>query len=143
MDEEEIEKRVLAFRYTNFTTTAANVQDFLRLHPSYRKHPRHKEYCNDDLPDWIIDIKRIVRGKNYDVDDFVEQCVHSFCNVANVPIVSLKRAPTPFIDDSKDPKDWNIFLPRDAECEDQSPRRQKCLEQLGDEIKCNMKSVNT
>ena len=74
MGEEEPESRFLGCKYASFSCTAANVQDILVQHPVYHKRPHlTKEDCNGHFPDWVIDPKRVVKGKTYDMQDFVEQ----------------------------------------------------------------------
>ena len=110
MDKEEIGKRSLGCRYTNFTATAASVLDLLKQDPSYHKRPQlKKEDCNGEAPDWVIDPKRIVTGKTYDMKDFVEQCGDSLCELAEVQNKSLERAKNFILGESKGPKDWEIF----------------------------------
>ena len=78
-----------------------------------------------------------MKGKTDDMQDFVEQCVDTFCIPGNIPKESLKNVKTPFLDESKDPKDWEIILERDCENEDDSPNRNKELDKLGEEIRNN------
>ena len=72
------------------------------------------------MPNWTVDRERIVKGKMYDVTDFVDQCVDTFCALGNIDKSSLKPARTPFIDESKDPREWVIEVERDSEAEDTS-----------------------
>lgn len=58
-----------------------------------------------------------------------------------MPKSEFERAPPPFINESKDLKDWIIVLPKNAETEDQSPGRQKILERLCEETKLNRQQL--
>lgn len=136
MGEEEPEASFLGCKCTDFTTCSAfQVQDILLQHPAYHRRPHlTKEDCNCELPEWIVDPKTIVEGKAYEMEDFVDSCVDTFCELAKVPKSSLKKAVTPFIDDPKDPKDWEIQLGKDCERTDESPNRNRAFGQPGEEI---------
>lgn len=105
MGEEEPESRFLGCNYTNFTCTAAQVEDILKQHPSHHRRPRlTKEDCNGELRTWTVNRETKVKGKVYDMKDFVDQCVDAFCELGPVPKSSLKRVKTLFFDESKDPR---------------------------------------
>ena len=111
IEEETAGERILGCRYTNFTCAAGAVQDLLLQHPLYHRRPHiAKEDCNGENPDWIMDPKRIIRGKTYDMEDFVEQCTDSFCELGLIDRVSLKKVPTPFLDGSNDRRRYKYDL---------------------------------
>ena len=73
------------------------------------------------------------------MDDFVEQYVDSFCELAKVPTSSLNKLPTPFLDETTDPKKMEILFGQDiggdATHEGHSENRNRALDQLGEEVK--------
>ena len=75
------------------------------------------------------------------MQDFVEQCVDTFCVLENIPKESWKNVKTPFIVGSKDLKDWEILLEKDCGNEDDSPNRNTALDVLGEEIKNNRRRI--
>ena len=127
---------------SNFSCKASEVTDILKQHPSYHQRPHlTKEDCYGDFPKWSIDPNKIVKGKTHDMQDFVEQCVDTFCIFGNISKDSLEMVKTPFIDESKDPKDWEIILEKDCENEDDSLNRNRELDRLGEEIKANRRLI--
>ena len=55
------------------------------------------------MPQWCVDPSRTVRGKIYNMEPFVDQCIENFCTLAVVDRSKLKKFQTPFIDESFDP----------------------------------------
>ena len=132
MGEEEEEHRFLGCHYSSFECKAGEVEDILKQHPSYHQRLHFtKEDCNDEVPIWTIDRDRIVKGKMYDMTDFVDQCVDTFCALGNIVKSSIKPAKTPFIDEPKGPKDWVVSVEKDSESEDKSEHRNRALDDLG------------
>ena len=77
---EDDEHRFLGCKYSTFECKAGEVEELLKQHPSYHQRPHlTKEDCNGDVPNWMVDRNRTVRGKMYDISDFVDQCVDTFC----------------------------------------------------------------
>ena len=61
---EEEKHRILGCHYSSFECKAGVVEDLLKQHPSYHQRPhRTKEDCNGELPNWIIDLEKVVKGK--------------------------------------------------------------------------------
>ena len=106
MGEEDEEHRFLGCHYSSFESKAGVMEDLLKQHPSYHQRPHlTKEDCNGEVPNWTVDRERTVKGKMYDMTDFVDQCVDTFCALGNIDKSRLKPAKTPFIDESKDPRE--------------------------------------
>ena len=122
-------------KYFTFECKAGEVEELLKQHPSYRQRPHlTKEDCNGDVPNWMVDRNRTVRGKMYDMSDFVDQSVDISCAMGKIDKDSLKPAETPFTDESNDPRDCVISVEKDSKTEDDSENRKQALEDLGKEI---------
>ena len=95
MGEEEEEHRFLGCHYSSFECKAGVVEDLLKQHPSYHRRPHlTKEDCNGEVPHWTIDRERIVKGKMYDMSDFVDQCVDTFWALGNIHKSSIRPVKT-------------------------------------------------
>ena len=82
-----------------------------------------------------------MKGKTYVMQNFVGQCVDTFCVLGKVLHSSLKKAVTPFADESTDPKARETLLVKDCDNEDDSPHRKEALEHLGEEIRLRNKQL--
>ena len=51
----------------------------------------------------VIDRSRKITGKAYAMQEFVDGCVDRYCELTGWPKEKIRGAPTPFIDESKDP----------------------------------------
>ena len=121
---EEEEHRFLGCHYSSFERKAGVVEDLLKQHPSYHQRPHlTKEDCNGELPKRTVDRERIVKGKMYDMTDFADQCVDTFCALGNIEKSSITPVKTPFIDESTDPREWVVEVEKDSETEDASVNR--------------------
>ena len=49
------------------------------------------------------------------MQDVVDQCVDSFWELAHILKSTLRKVPTPFIDEPNDPKEMETPLPKDAD----------------------------
>ncbi len=111
MDPETLDGRFLGCSHERFTTTAGRVSDILDSHPGY--HPRPKQggvaLASKEGADptaeiaKLYDPKRKVEVVTYHKERSAKDCVTAFCELSGYPKAKVGTAPTPFLDESKDP----------------------------------------
>ena len=111
MDPETMDGRFLGCSHERFTTSAGRVSDILDSHPGY--HPRPKQggvaLASKEGADptaeiaKLYDPKRKVEVVSYNMERFAKDCVTAFCELSGYPKAKVGTAPTPFLDESKDP----------------------------------------
>ena len=111
MDPETLDGRFLGCSHERFTTSAGRVSDILDIHPGY--HPRPKQggvaLASKEGADptaeiaKLYDPKRKVEVVSYNMERFAKDCVTAFCELSGYPKAKVGTAPTPFLDESKDP----------------------------------------
>ena len=62
-----------------------------------------KEDCNGEIPSFSCKSEKHVKGRMCNMQDFVEECIVTFCDLSGIDRKRLKKSPTPFIDEGKDP----------------------------------------
>ncbi len=111
MDPETLDGRFLGCSHERFTTSAGRVSDILDSHPGY--HPRPKQggvaLASKEGADptaeiaKLYDPKRKVEVVSYNMERFAKECATAFCELSGYPKAKVGTAPTPFLDESKDP----------------------------------------
>ena len=110
MDAEAQDWRFLGCTHERYTTTAVKVQDLLNNHPLY--HPRTKggsSPTDEESTDAAaykaqhFDPKRKAEVVVYSMERFATKCITVFCGLTGYDRNKIGTAPTPFIDESKDP----------------------------------------
>ena len=56
-----------------------------------------KTNCDGYVPTFVTDESRTVRGRVYDMQEFVEECVKTVCKLFGTDRARLNRAPIPFM----------------------------------------------
>ena len=78
------------------------MSDILDSHPGY--HPRPKQggvaLASKEEADPTAEIAKLY---TYNMERFAKDCVTAFCELSGYPKAKVGTAPTPFLDESKDP----------------------------------------
>ncbi len=112
MDPEAQGGRFLGCAHERITTTAAHVHTILDNHPAH--HPRPKQGgANQHAKAWgeeekndaykLYDPNRKVELVAYNMERFAKDCVSVFYEFSGYAETKVGAAPTPFLDESKDP----------------------------------------
>ena len=109
MGDETDDGRYLGCDHREFTATAADVTHIPDANPSY--HPRQKERqaakgqrdsaTFNQKTDRKYDPFKKIRGNVMYMRGFLDQCLESYCNLTNIQLSDIRRAPAPFADESK------------------------------------------
>ena len=135
LDAVERDARFLGCDTKSFESTAGELKEMLEWHPSYHTRPHlTNDDINGEIPEWNIDPSRKVRGNIYDMQSFVDSCVDNYCELGKIPKAKLRKAETPFIDESKDPSGFEMLVPIDAEHQDDSANVKKANQSLSKEV---------
>ncbi len=91
---EASEERFLGCEHESFECNSGKVRHLLELHPSYHPRPHlTKEDCNGESAKISVSVHKKVREKDYNMQNFVEQCVDSYCDHAKFDKGNLKMCP--------------------------------------------------
>jgi len=98
LDDPEPPGRFLGCYQHYFTSTVKNVAFILNNDPRVRKR------SEAPVEKVLDDPSHPVRGYSYDMCQYLDSAVDKYCALAGVKKEALRRAGTPFIDESKDPQ---------------------------------------
>ena len=111
MELEVEDERFLGSQVKSFTGKVDEVKTRLDQHPTKHLRPHlTKEGCNGYIPKWTYDVNPKLRGKVYDMTEFVDLCMDRCRKLACTDKRELPKASTPCLDESNDPHCVGILV---------------------------------
>ena len=105
MGDETEDGRFLGCNIIPFTATAGDVAELLQQQPQYYARPKAGQKAEPSATAEVPepDDKRIIRGVISEMQDFTDSCIDQYCSLTGYSRERITPAPTPFLDESKDP----------------------------------------